>query len=87
MEALCLCRFGDVQQHFLAVQFENLRCQEAALRVGLAAVEIDLYSHDRYSVSHDVTVLLANGSGTLLKKTGGMKMVMSLIITISPYIC
>jgi hypothetical protein len=36
--------------------------------MGLAAVEIDLYSHDGYSVSHDVTVLVDTGSGTLLKK-------------------
>jgi hypothetical protein len=39
------------------------------LRIGLAGVAIDVYSHDGYSVSHGVTVLVGTGSGTLLKGT------------------
>lgn len=47
-------RFGDMQQHFLAAQLEHVRGQKAALRIGLAAVQIDLNPHVGHSDWHDV---------------------------------
>ena len=38
LQAMRLVRLGDVQQHLLVVKREHIRRQEAALRIGLAAV-------------------------------------------------